>query len=163
MQKQSLWHNQNKFCRAWKCGRTSRVSCSWHRPVQPGPAAASSAARHCSCPPASAPGTTSAAASLRHTGPAASCWGRVGRVGELEGQFEECSTRGMSWRAPASAPSASRMKKHGKHPWGLRLRLLRKPAASTWAQAQGERSRESWKSDLAWERQVTWWRKGKAK
>lgn len=138
------------------------MSCSWHRAVQPGPAAClrSQAALP---PPPLPPGTTSAAASLRHPGPAASWWGRLERVGKLEGQSEGCSARGMSWRARALAPPASRMKKHGKHPWGLRLRLLHKPAASTWAQARGERSRESWKSDLAWEKQVMWWRKGKAK
>lgn len=39
LQKQSLWQNQNKFCRAWKCRRTSLVSCSWPQPLLPGPAA----------------------------------------------------------------------------------------------------------------------------
>lgn len=96
LQKQSLWQTQNKFCRAWKCRRTSLVSCSWPQPVLPGPAACltcSKAPLARSLPPLHPGRARVLLPACRHREPApraAASW--QGKAGKLQGQFE-------GWRA----------------------------------------------------------------
>lgn len=143
--KQSLWQNQNKFSGAWKCQRTSLVSCSWPHQCCLDQQPASPAARHRSLPPTFPPRESqSAASSLQGPEPApkvTASW--QGRAGKLEGQFQGCRTRGKSKRAQLQHHPLQRWKSmestHGD--CSCSVNQLSPPGHECWQQV--ERSRES--------------------